>query len=204
MPFFLKKNYKNRGDALRQMAHKFDMSYTYQDDSGLINLLLDFELFRRGRRKKIFHLMTWKDKWMESDFYIFDYYYRIQQGKSSKKVRQTVFFMRSKNLALPHFLMKPETFFHKIGGVLGFKDINFEEYPDFSKQYWLKGEDEDYIRANFNDKVLKFFTVEKNWSLEGVNYFMIFYRKNKILSPNEIHDFLSKGMKLFEYFKVSS
>jgi len=37
--------------------------------------------------------------------------------------------------------MGPESFFHRIGDVFGFKDIDFDEEPGFSGCYLLKGND---------------------------------------------------------------
>lgn len=95
--------------------------------------------------------------------------------------------------------MKPETVAHRIGEWLGLqRDIDFEEQPEFSKQNWLKGEDEDYLRATMNDSVQKFFTVEKDWSLEGCNYYLIFYRNAKLLPVETIQDLYRKGIKVCE------
>lgn len=41
--------------------------------------------------------------------------------------------------------MKFENFFYKVGVFLGFDDIDFEEYFKFFENYYLKGEDEEYI-----------------------------------------------------------
>ena len=90
---------------------------------------------------------------MVSDINVFDYRFTISTGKTSVTKEQTVFFMNSKELGLPDFYMKPEHFLHKIAAFLGFEDIDFEEFPGFSDQYHLKGEDEHYIRAVMGEDV---------------------------------------------------
>ena len=37
------------------------------------------------------------------------------------------------------------------------KDINFKSNPEFSKQYYLKGEEREKIRDFFTDEILNFF-----------------------------------------------
>lgn len=189
----------NRSAQLERIAFELGMHYQPKDDWGLLNLLEDFHLFRRGGRKRIEHLMHQRDGMLESDIHIFDYRYTISTGKSSHTYKQTVFFMHSKKLGLPQFLMKPEHFFNKVGEWLNLsKDIDFEEYPKFSDQYWLKSDNEDYLRASVKDDFLKFFSIERDWHLEGINYYLVFYKKSKLLTPPQIKDFYKKGMKICE------
>lgn len=185
---------------LKIIARNLDMDFREKDEWGLLNILKGFHLFRQGGRKKITNILC-VDRGLE-DFkvHIFDYRYVISTGKSSRRFKQTVFFVQSKELALPEFWMKPEHFFHKLGNYLGFDDINFEERPEFSKQYYLKGKDEALIRHAFHDEVLHHFTIEKNWYLEGVGYFFILYKKDKLFTPSETSFFFKNGMKLFQRF----
>lgn len=193
-----------RTEALSRVAFDLKMSFQEKDTWDLHTLLEDFKLFRVGGRREISNLMYRADSMMDSEVFIFDYRFVVSTGKSAKVFNQTVFFVHSKKLGLPFFRMRPENFFHKIGNWLGIKDIDFEEYPKFSKQYYLKGDDEDYIRHVMGDEILKFFSVEKKWFLEGVNYYLVFYRRDKLLSPQKIKRFYQQGMHLFELFQDQS
>jgi hypothetical protein len=111
----------------------------------------------------------------------------ISTGKSSHTYRQTVYFRYSKELALPHFVMVPEKWYHRIGTHLGMQDIDFAQYPKFSQNYLLQGEDEDYIRYHFdNPQLVKFFDNEAFYSMEGMNYLLILYINNVVLPPEQI------------------
>ncbi len=192
---------KKRTQSLEQVAFDLQMSFFPKDEWGSFELLRDFKLFQIGSRKGITNMMRRKDELLEMEVNIFDFQYTVSTGKSSHTYRQTVFFMQSQKLGLPYFWMKPENFTHRIGEWLNLsKDIDFEAFPNFSEQYWLKGPDEDYIRASMNDKVLKFFTIEKDWSLEGCNYYLIFYKNYTLLRPEIIKEFYHKGMKICEMF----
>lgn len=190
-----------RSEQLAEIAYRIGVDFSPEDDWGLINLLEDFKLFKRGYRKKIANILRSQDELLESDLRIFDYQYTIPAGNSSKRYRQTVFFADSRKLGLPEFRMKPELFIHKIGALLGFKDINFKAFPEFSRQYYLKSSDEQYIRATMNDGILRFFSLEKGWRIEGINYYLIFYRKNELFPPEKIKEFYDKGMQVFELFQ---
>jgi len=189
----------SRAEQIKRIAYDLDLEYQPKDEWGLLNLLEDFKLFRRGRRKRIEHILRRQDAMLDTDARIFDYSYTIHANNSRRTVAQTVFFMHSKKLGLPEFWMKPEHFFHNIGEFLGFtEDIDFEEHPKFSKQYWLKSGDEPYLRASLSDPFLKFFTIEQDWHLEGINYYLIFYKKEQLLTPKQIKDFYKKGMQICE------
>jgi hypothetical protein len=186
-----------RSESIKKVAYELSLDYQEQDENRLLPFLEDFKLFRRGRRKKIRNLMSYRHPMLEFQAHIFDYRFKIGAGNTTRYYHQTVFFIRSKKLGLPAFFLRPESLFHKFGEFLQLrKDIDFEAFPDFSKQYELNGNDEDYIRATMNDQVLHFFTVNKNWTLEGVNYYLIFYKKNRIIPASKIKDFYQKGLHL--------
>lgn len=196
---FFSRLFQRRSTKLRKVALAAGMDFFKTDDHGMLEHLEGFALCSSGRRKEIKNIMVKFDPELGFDMRIFDYRYVVGGGNSTRSVKQTVFYLYSENLNLPGFLMKPETFFQQIGNFLGLsKDINFEEYPEFSKQYFLKGDAEDSIRSKFNDDLLHFFTIEKNWSLEGRNYFMLFYQKGKIQKPETIRDFYQKGLLIYK------
>ncbi len=188
-----------RSRQLENVAHQLGMRYEAEDEWGLHTMLKDFQLFSKGRRPRITNMIWRQDGLLQLETRIFDYRYTVSTGKSSRVFKQTVFFVQSKKLALPQFLLKPEHFFHKLGQWLGLQqDIDFERYPRFSEQYLLRGDDEGYIRASFPEEAMQFFTIEKNWTLEGINYYLIFYRKNYLMPPSRIVNFYKKGMHIHQ------
>lgn len=183
---------------MRALASHLNMQYFPTDEWGMNALLQDFRLFKRGRRKVIDNVIRYVDPMMDTEVNMFDYSYTVSMGKGRKVHRQTVFFIRSKQLALPEFFMEPEHVFHRVGEWLNLtRDIDFIEFPEFSRQYLLQGEDEEYIRHKMSPQLLRYFTVEKDWTLEGINFFMIFYQNRKLLAPNDIRMFYKKGMGIF-------
>lgn len=191
----------SRKQHFERLAYQLEMKYSPTDEWGLTTLLKDFKLFRRGGRRRIKNLLEQRSGLHQIDTRIFDYHFTVSTGNSSQTFKQTVFFVESKELGLPQFLMKPENFFHRVAAFLGFDDIDFEEFPKFSENYYLKGEDEEYIRSSLNEEFLKFFSVEKKWYLEGLNYYMIFYQFNKLLTPSRVQDLHQKGLRLVEMLK---
>ena len=136
---------------------------------------------------------------------MFDYAYTISTGKSSVTYSQTVYFRYSKSLALPHFVMVPEKWYHRIGTYFGMQDIDFIEYPEFSQNYLLRGADEDYIRYHFNHpEMIRFFDQQGFYSLEGVNYLMILYVNNVVLPTEQALQLVKIGDRLHDFFAVKT
>ncbi len=198
----LKEWMNRRTKEMEETASMLGMDYQEKDEYGMLSLLKDFKLFKKGTSKRINHIIRSKDLVEGLDISIFDYRYTISTGKSAHTYHQTVFFVQSKDLELPEFYMKPEHFFHKVAAYLGWEDIDFESHPTFSDQYHLKGDDEESIRKMMNEEVLHFFTIEKEWSLEGIGYFLIFYRNKKRLSKEEIKEFCNKGIHITQFLKT--
>jgi len=179
------------------LSYELDMDWREQDEYGLLTLLKGFKLFKTGSSKKITNILRRYDLHGDSEVCIFDYSYLASDGKS--RFRQTVFFVNAKDLNLPQFLMKPENFFHKIGQYLNMvDDIDFEAFPEFSDQYLLQGNTEDYVRDTFHHELLHFFTVEKDWCMEGLNYYLIFYRKGNRVPVDQIRNFYEKGLYVYD------
>ena len=190
-----------REKEMAEIAHRLGMQFVAEEEWSLVERLDDFYLFKRGGRKRILNMMMRKDPLLHEELYVFDYQYTISTGKSAHTYRQTVFFIKSRQLALPEFLMKPESIFHKIGAYLGMQDIDFEEHPEFSNQYLLQSEDETRTRSMMKPEVARFFTVNRDWSMEGIGYYLILYKNNKLLPSNVIRDFYQKGLQLYEWLR---
>ncbi|MEM1123431.1 MAG: hypothetical protein AAGJ18_23535 [Bacteroidota bacterium] len=191
----------SREGQLRAVAHRLGMDFTVFQEYSVTREVADFELFRKGKNRVSYHLMEKQDEWMENNIKIFDYQFETGTAKSRRTVAQTVFLMKSKDLGLPQFVMKPETFLHKIASYFGKQDIDFERFPKFSGNYLLQGEDEEYIRFKMNDDILHFFSRERGWHMEGINYYLILYKENHRLKPSSVRQLYERGMGLFELLK---
>lgn len=191
----------SRTKVMLSMADHLRMDFVEEDEWGFSELLKDFWLFRKGKHPKIKNMIKTMDVDLDADIRVFDYQFSINKKRNSRVKRTTVFYMKSRDLGIPQLLMRPEGLLDKLGTMMGMQDIDFEEYPEFSDQYLLKGEDEELIRYNMNDKVLKFFTIQKNWYLEGLNYYMILYKYNRLLHAQDIRQFFEMGIELSEMMK---
>ncbi len=192
---------RTRAAALERTAKELGLEFSEKDEWGLRALLRDFELFQKGGRRRITNMMSKTTGLLEEKINICDYQYTISTGKSSSTYYQTVFFIQSKELGLPEMLIYPEHFFHKIGSWLGIQqDIDFEQWPEFSKKFLVQGDDWG-VRRLMNEELTKFFLVERHWCVESLGYYLVFYRRRALVKPASIKLLYQKGMSLFENLK---
>ena len=189
---------RKRTEALHAMAGERNLAFFKDDELGLLTALNHLSLFSKGRDKKVSNVI--KGDTEDIDIFVFDYEYTTGQGKSRSTPRQTVMMFRTAALRLPAFALRPENVFHKIGGLFGYQDIDFEHFPDFSAKYLLRGEDEEAVRNLFTESVL--FSYEQNlgWCTEGDADTLVFYRDAKRVSPDQISSFMEEGIALFALY----
>lgn len=185
-----------------------DPVYSEKKDifSGLFNSIqpqLEFtglEIFNLGRSRKAINLIL--VPFSGNNLYFFDYRYTTGSGKNSSKHNFTVALMKT-SLDLPNFTLRPENFLDKIGSFLGFKDINFDTYPEFSKSYCLKGADDQHIRSFFNDARLSLMQESKGWNIFSSGRFFCAYKKASRVAPEEYLSFIEEVKNLISRLGIS-
>jgi len=116
----------------------------------------------------------------------------VRTGTGKTTTLRTVALYRLARKRLPVFELRPEHFFDKIGATFGFKDINFESNPEFSKRYKLQGADEMAVRELFHSGRLTFFEQQKGWSVEGAGEWLAVYRQVTCVAPGKLRTFLEE------------
>lgn len=191
-----------RRKKMEQLSRHLNMSYTPKPDSAVVDRHPHFELFNIGRARKTTNLM---ERTLDGlSVACFDYQYTVGYGKNSRTDKQSVVSILNPALALPHFVMKPETFFHKIKKAFSGDDINFDTHPQFSKMFLLTGENEKEIRALFTDKVLRFFEEAKGLHIEADGSRIIFFKKRHRCAVDQIEPFIKDSLETLGMLAASS
>jgi MFS superfamily sulfate permease-like transporter len=98
----------------------------------------------------------------------------------------TIVQVSETDLAIPDFAMEPEGLWSKVFEGVDGKDINFAAYPDFSKKYYLRGENETVMAAFFKAPLVRFLENKEEMHVECHKNRLIFYKKKDTLAPTEI------------------
>jgi hypothetical protein len=133
----------------------------------------------------------------DTEVSIFDYCYTTGGGKNSTTHHQTGICFRSKRLDLPKFTMRPELWYHKIGSMLGYEDIDFADYPEFSRRYLLRSDDEQGVRELFTAAAIERLEGHSDICAEGSAGRLIVYRAGKRVKPMEVRDLLATGFDVY-------
>lgn len=188
---------KKRREAMQQVAEKLECSFR-ADGSSFLDELADYFLFGLGHAKRAKNVIASEKP--DFDVAIFDYRYTTGSGKNQSTHNQTVVRVRTAGLDLPHFEVRPENFFHKIGGMFGYQDIDFEDYPDFSKRYLLRGDNEEAVREAFSEEVIRFFENIKDICAEGRGDTLLVYRRGRRLKPEQIEEKTKEALQVLGAF----
>lgn len=189
---------KKRRVAMREKAQMLGFTYTQKAGLNAAGKAREFHLFNIGHSKRIRNLMKRGDDGLQT--WLYDYQYTTGGGQHSHIHVQTVFHFESAHLKLPAFILRPEKVYHKIGQSLGYKDIDFEPFPEFSRKYLLRGEDESAIRKLFNRELIGWFEAEKALIVEGKGLFLICYRSSKRVRPDDLWTMYESMLSLCRIF----
>jgi len=193
-------NEKARTKALKGLAGWMGLAFENKPKDDTAFRLSSLNFFPGAHSHKVFNMLSGMHK--ENQWKIFDYRYTIGHGKHSQTYSQTYAMMLSNDFRVPRFSLNTQHFFHKIGKVFGLKDIDFKDYPVFSKKYLLKSQDEDMIRMLFVPEVLDFFQrQQKMIHMIAQDTMLVFYYHRKRLAPREVRPFLDTAAELLDTFK---
>jgi len=104
------------------------------------------------------------------------------------------------NRKIPIFTMEKEGVFEKIFDRMmaftGYKDIDFEMYPGFSKKFLIMGNEESEIRSFFTPEIIRFFENHQIYHLESNGEALVIFDKIKLARTDETMAFIDYGKEL--------
>ncbi len=112
----------------------------------------------------------------------------LQEGalQDKKETHITIFHVSELNQLIPDFALEPEGLWSKLFEGVSGKDIDFDNHPEFSKKYYLRGSDESQIRNFFTEALIQFLENREEMHVECHRNRLIFYKKRDLLLPSEI------------------
>lgn len=185
---------KERTQALQLAAGQLGWSFAASAPLNMIPGLERFALFNSGQGRRITNFMYGEASGTKAA--VFDYAYTTGYGKNRQTLYQSVVYLEPGNLSLPYFSLRPEGFLYKIFTAFGYQDIDFGQRPEFSRQYILRGQDEQAIRQTFNDRLLSFYESYPGTSTDGGGNQLFVYRGGYRFQPQEIQSYVGLGLNV--------
>ena len=193
MQAWLIRGKRRRTAALRMAALHLGMVFRAKDDSVLESPMADLPLFQPGFRRRVTNVIHGES------IGVFDYTFE-RWGEESSQV-QTVAAIRLKGRPLTSFRLAPRDVLDGIRSLFGGEDLEFEEAPDFSNDYRLRGANAEEVRALFTIELRHLLVIGRGWSLEGRDDWLIAYRKHRLVAPDHLSEFLQHARQIFEIFE---
>ncbi len=190
---------KKRTEALEAAAKSMGLDFSRLPESQLLPSLSTFPLFSQGHAKKAINVLSGIAD--EIGISIFDYRYTTGGGQHQHVHSQTVVVLESSVLDLPPFSLKPQNVIHNIGKAFGYKDIDWDTHPEFSKKYLLRSKDEPTVRQVFTPDILEYYEARPGLSTEAGSNRLIFFRSSKKVKPENLPAFLKDGFHIYTLFR---
>jgi hypothetical protein len=189
---------KERTRQLQLTASQLGWSFTASAPLNMIAGLERFALFDSGQGKRITNFMYGEASGVKAA--VFDYAYTTGSGKNRQTHYQSVVYLEPVSLNIPYFSLRPEGLIYKIFTAFGYQDIDFGQRPEFSKQYILRGPDEQAIRRTFNDGLLSFYETYPGTCTDGGGNQLFVYRGGYRFQPQEIQSYVGLGLSVLNLF----
>jgi len=190
VPNLIKNSLTKRQSAIEGFAKNYGLNYNA--DKQRETHFLDYFLF--FRTKKINHIYN---KLSEKNLAIklFDIEFSEGEFIAKEVVRSTMLHIQlDKNI--PEFTLDREGFLEKVYAFAGFKDIPIQDHSDFSKRFYLLGEDVEAIKTFFNDDITHFFESNPYYHIESNGNAILVFGKERLASIKEIKALFDFGKRL--------
>ena len=104
----------------------------------------------------------------------------------------------------PSFMLCPENLLWRLADKVGYSDIDFEGAPDFSRRFFLHGQDPEAVRALFKPEVTQAFEQldsKSNCHVSGSGLWLVVYRPTGLIPVPELRDFLQQAESVANAFR---
>ena len=188
----------SRQTRLQNLANENEYQYANQVDWNT-SYLKKFHFFEIRPIERKSNCLKGKFKGLDVSWEITDVTFSEGAAFTAETFNTTLMVLKLPN-KIPVFTMEKEGVLDKIidrvKAYTGYKDINFEMYPDFSKKFLISGNKEPEIRSFFTDNIIRFFESHQIYHLESNGEALVIFDKIKLARTDETIAFIEYGKEL--------
>ena len=187
-----------RQTRLQDLAIEKDYQFAHQVDWNT-KYLADFHFFEIRPIERKSNCLNGTFKSLDVSWEIADVTFSEGAAFTAETFSTTLMVLKL-NKKIPIFTMEKEgvleRLFDRVMAYTGYKDIDFEMYPDFSKKFLIMGNNESEIRSFFTDEIIRFFESHQVYHLESNGEALIIFDKIKLARTDETIAFIDYGSQL--------
>jgi hypothetical protein len=150
-----------------------------------------FEPFRSGHSRRWGYTLTGEVSGRPVT--AFEYRWVTGGGKSSQRHDVHAILWETPGGRLPAFTLGPENLLTRLAGVFGAQDIDFDDSPEFSSAYRLRGKDEAAIRAFLTPELRQYLTLTPGPQIAADGSHLLLWRRGRFPKPDQMEQFLMEG-----------
>ncbi|BAO77615.1 SulP family inorganic anion transporter [Winogradskyella sp. PG-2] len=188
----------SRQTRLQNLANENDYQYANQVDWNT-TYLKKFHFFEIRPIERKSNCLKGTFKGLDVSWEIADVTFSEGAAFTAETFNTTLMILKLPK-KIPVFTMEKEGVVDKIidrvRAYSGYKDIDFEMYPDFSKKFLILGNKEAEIRSFFTDEIIRFFENHQIYHLESNGEALVIYDKIKLARTDETIAFIDYGKEL--------
>ena len=183
-------NLTNRQTTIEELATDFSLKYDATNNKNT-KFLEGFVFFRTKQIDHIYNKLSNKKETLN----LFDIEFSEGEFIAKEVVRTTMLYIEL-NKPIPTFTLDREGFLERIYSLAGYKDVPIENHSDFSKRFYLLGEDKSAIKEFFDDELVHFFESNPYFHVESNGHSLLVFGKERLAGVREIKALLDFGKRL--------
>lgn len=190
VPNLIKNSLTKRQSTIEGFAEDYGLNYI-ADKQRETHFLDYFLFFKTKKIHYVYNELSEKNLAIK----LFDIEFSEGEFIAKEVVRSTMLYIQlDKNI--PEFTLDREGFLERVYAFAGFKDIPIQDHSDFSKRFYLLGEDLEAIKSFFNDDIIHFFESNPYYHIESNGKALLVFGKERLASIKEIKALFDFGKRL--------
>jgi len=182
---------RKRREALEQFCLMRGFRFETERPGAEAAMAALFEPFRSGHSRRWGYTLTGAVS--GRPITVFEYRWVTGGGKSSQRHDVHAILWETPAGRLPAFTLGTENLLTRLAGVFGAQDIDFDDSPEFSSAYRLRGEDEAAIRAFLTPELRQYLTLTPGQQIAAGGTRFLWWRRGRLPKPDQIEQFLMEG-----------
>ena len=189
---------RKRREALAAIAARLNLRYHQGDPFGLPTVYAGTAFCSQGHSRRAYNVVAGPIGCGEARF--FDYQYKTTVH-TKHGTREVTHYRSGCGFHAPYrfkrLVVRPEGFFDKVAGFLGFDDIDLD-LAEFNKSFYVSSEDKKFAYDVLSQKAMEFFLARRGITMETGWDYLLFYYGGGTLRVEEVAALISTAAAFCE------
>ncbi len=177
---------KRRRDALQALAKRLGMTFSAAKRPDIAKQYAFLDALRKGSNRYAYNLIEGEYRNRRVRYFDFHYATRSTDSKGRRQTHHHYCSIALLHLerSFPELRIYPETFWSRLGQMIGFKDIAFESV-EFSKAFVVRSKDRKFAYDICHPRMMEYLLNHRDLCLE-IEQDSLALEHNSLLTPDKI------------------